>query len=73
MKRRIYCSLCGDDLREEKGFYLRNGFPYCETCLDFSDTETLVRICEIPKRKWLEQLGFTYESTDGTEDVTEVL
>ncbi len=47
-------------IRIKKGFYRLNGFPYCEECLDFADAETLLRICEIPKRKWLEQMGFTY-------------
>ena len=71
--KKVYCVVCGDDLSEDRGFYRKNGFPYCESCLDFSDTETLVRICEIPKRKWLEQMGFVYESKEDAHDITEVL
>lgn len=55
-----YCVLCGDPIGQKKGVYRLNGFPYCEECLDFADAETLLRICEMPKRKWLEQMGFTY-------------
>ena len=69
----IRCTLCGERIEESDRYYVANGFPYCESCLDFSDTETLVRICEIPKRKWLEQMGFVYESKEDAHDITEVL
>ena len=58
----LQCVQCGDVIAEGKGYYRSHGFPYCESCLDFADAETLVRICEIPKRQWLEQMGFTYET-----------
>ena len=57
----IYCVLCGEPLREGEAFYRIHGFPYCELCIDGADTEELVRICEIPKRTWLEQMGFMQE------------
>ena len=60
--RRIYCVLCGERLRGGETFYRIHGFPYCELCLDNADAEELVRICEIPKRIWLEQMGFSKES-----------
>ncbi len=60
-KPRIHCVSCGERLDLGEGFYTIHGFPYCESCLDFADAETLIRICEIPKRKWLEQMGFEYQ------------
>ena len=57
----VRCVLCGGKIHDGDGCYRMHGFPYCEDCLDFSDIETLVRICEIPKRTWLEQMGFTQE------------
>ena len=56
----IYCRICGERIFSENGFYQMNGFPYCTECLDFADSEMLVRICEMSKRKWLEKMGFLY-------------
>ena len=56
----VCCVLCGEPIGWKESFYRIHGFPYCETCLDFSDIETIVRICEMPKREWLEQMGFTF-------------
>jgi hypothetical protein len=56
----IYCSICGELILPKTGYYCMNGFPYCTECLDFADAETLVRICEMSKRKWLEKMGFSY-------------
>lgn len=58
----VRCVLCGGKIHDGDGCYRMHGFPYCEDCLDFSDIETLVRICEISKREWLGRLGFTYET-----------
>lgn len=62
--RRIRCVMCGEALTAESGFYQRHGFPYCEDCLECADSETLVRICEISKRKWLEGMGFYYRKKE---------
>ncbi|MBQ8214151.1 MAG: hypothetical protein IJZ80_09090 [Clostridia bacterium] len=59
--RALYCVLCGERLQPGEAFYRIHGFPYCEFCLDSAEAEELVRICEIPKRKWLEQMGFSQE------------
>ena len=64
----LQCVQCGDVIPAGKGYYRAHGFPYCETCLDFADAETLVRICEIPKREWLKQMGFTYETAGDESD-----
>ena len=58
--RKLHCAICGELILPKNGFYRMNGFPYCTECLDFADSETLVRICEISKRKWLEKMGFSY-------------
>ena len=60
-RRAVYCKKCGERLQEGESFYRIHGFPYCQWCLDSADTDELVRICEIPKRKWLEQMGFSHE------------
>lgn len=60
----IRCASCGEELSVGDGFYRKNGFPYCESCLDFADTETLIRICETNKREWLRQMGFTHETAE---------
>lgn len=62
----LYCASCGEVLTNGEGFYRKSGFPYCETCLDFADSETLVRICELNKREWLTQMGFTHETAEAT-------
>ena len=67
----LQCVQCGDVIAAGKGYYRAHGFPYCESCLDFADAETLIRICEIPKRKWLEQMGFTYEEAEEDSAETE--
>jgi hypothetical protein len=59
-KRVEHCVMCGEVLTEEGGYYCRRGLTYCCGCLDFSDAETLVRICELPKRIWFEKMGFEY-------------
>lgn len=56
-----YCLLCGERLNPGEGFYRIHGFPYCELCLDSVDIDELVRICEIPKREWLEHMGFSFD------------
>lgn len=60
-RQAIYCVLCGERLQEGEAFYRIHGFPYCELCIDNAEVDELVRICEIPKRIWLEQMGFTQE------------
>ncbi len=69
MRRRVQCVRCGEMLRSGEGCYRIHGFPYCELCLDSADAEELVRICEIPKRVWLEQMGFSYECVQLEEDI----
>ena len=64
---RIYCRICGERIFAETGFYQMNGFPYCTECLDFADSEMLVRICEMSKRKWLEKMGFSYTSANSAK------
>lgn len=60
-KNRVeHCAMCGDPTALEEGYYRIHGMVYCTGCLDFSDAETLIRICEIPKRRWFEQMGFEY-------------
>lgn len=58
----IHCTCCGETLTLGEGFYRKHGFPYCESCVDFADSETLVRICELSKREWLSQMGFIHET-----------
>lgn len=58
----IHCTFCGEAVTNGDGFYRKHGFPYCESCLDFADAETLIRICETNKREWLKQMGFIHES-----------
>ncbi len=62
------CASCGEPLSVGDGFYRKNGFPYCESCLDFADAETLVRICELSKREWLTQMGFEHETAEPKAD-----
>ncbi len=57
-KRRARCVRCGEKILRGDTYYSMHGFPYCETCLDFADVESLVRICEISKREWFEKMGF---------------
>ena len=58
--RVIHCVMCGDTVTFEEGYYCQRGLVYCSGCLDFSDSETLIRICELPKRIWFEKMGFEY-------------
>ena len=58
----LHCTCCGETLHHGDGFYRKHGFPYCESCLDFADAETLLRICELNKREWLTQMGFIHET-----------
>ncbi len=60
----VQCVRCGELLAAGEGYFCINGFPYCEFCIDGLGVEELVRICEIPKRKWLEQMGFTFKRVD---------
>lgn len=60
--RILRCASCGKALRRGDGFYQKNGFPYCEDCLELADTDTLVRICETQKQTWLEQMGFAHKT-----------
>ena len=55
-----HCVMCGDAVSVESGYYSMHGLVYCAGCLDYSDAETLIRICEIPKRIWFEKMGFEY-------------
>ncbi len=64
----IQCASCGELLHAGEEFYQRNGNPYCSICLDNADTEDLIRICEISKRNWLEQMGFFQGIAKGSED-----
>lgn len=58
------CTSCGELLRNGDGYYQKDGFPYCESCLDFADLETLIRICELDKREWLEGMGFVHKTVE---------
>ena len=68
-RRGIRCVSCGELLQSGGHCYRMHGFPYCEDCLDFADTETLIRICEMSKRQWLERLGFVYAEIEGGTEV----
>ena len=65
-KGELYCVSCGEAIKSGDGFYRKSGFPYCESCLDFADAETLVRICGLNKREWLIQMGFIHETVETT-------
>ncbi len=65
----VQCARCGEILAAGEGFYRIHGFPYCEYCLDAVDAEELIRICEIPKRIWLTNMGFCYERVSDGEGV----
>jgi hypothetical protein len=43
-----------------KAYYQRNGFPYCEACMEVIDTDLLIRICETNRVDWLEKMGFSH-------------
>ena len=58
----VYCVECGERIHAGLGYYQTNGFPYCEDCLELADTDTLVRICEMKKQTWLEQMGFAHRT-----------
>ena len=60
MEKAIYCVICGEKADGTEEMYRIHGLDYCCSCLDDLDVDTLVRICEIPKRKWLEKMGFEY-------------
>jgi len=61
------CVLCGEAVADAGGGYRMHGFPYCSSCLDAADSDTLVRICETTKRKWLQDMGFSpMEYEDGS-------
>ena len=64
-KRAPFCRLCGERIEEGAFFYQRNGFPYCEACMDVIDTDQLVRICELSRQEWLEKMGFLYQKQEG--------
>lgn len=55
------CATCGAELDAERGYYERDGFPYCRECIEYAEIETLIRICETNKREWLEKLGFYFK------------
>lgn len=57
---RLRCLLCGELIDESGGYYQRDGFPYCVGCMEVIDTDLLIRICEIDRKKWLENMGFSY-------------
>ena len=59
-ERALGCVMCGDLIDAERGYYQKNGFPYCRVCIEYAEIDTLVRICEIDKRKWLEAMGFEW-------------
>ena len=66
-KPRIYrrlgrprCLLCGALVEGEQGYYERDGFPYCESCMEVIDTDLLIRICETDRKNWLKSMGFSY-------------
>ncbi len=65
----VQCARCGEILTVGEGFYRIHGFPYCEYCLDSADAEELVRICEIPKRIWLANMGFSYDCVRDGEGI----
>ena len=62
--RVLRCILCGDRIDFEKGYFTRNGFPYCFSCLKYADTESFIRICETSLQNLLENLGFVYCRTN---------
>ena len=53
------CLLCGELVGGGKAYYQRNGFPYCEACMEVIDTDLLIRICETNRVDWLEKMGFS--------------
>ena len=57
------CVSCGEATIQAEGFYQINGFPYCIDCLEDADMNFLLRICETPKRRMLEKLGFVFKSS----------
>ncbi len=59
-----HCALCGEVIRPEIGFYRMHGIPYCEDCLLVADTETILRICEIPRPIFWNLLGFAYDENN---------
>ena len=54
------CLLCGELIDGSSGYYQRDGFPYCVGCMEVIDTDLLIRICETNRKKWLENMGFSY-------------
>jgi len=54
----FYCSLCGDRLSADKEFYQKDGFPYCSFCLQTSELESIIRICEKSFSEGIALLGF---------------
>lgn len=54
----LHCAFCGGAIDPEWRFYVRDGIPYCRSCiLGFSVCEIL-RICEKGETAWLLEQGF---------------
>lgn len=60
-ERERTCVMCGAWIDAERGYYEIHGFPYCRECIEYAELDSLVRICEINKRKCLEILGFAWK------------
>ncbi len=52
------CRSCGDRLDATVGYLLKDGFPYCSTCILSALAEDLFRICELSTEEALGRLGF---------------
>lgn len=66
---RDLCVWCGESVLEDRGYYERNGFPYCESCISMMDNNSILRNCENPLEEWIERMGFSYVGNHEKEGV----
>ena len=55
------CEECGHRIIIGEGYYRSNGKPYCEECVESSDLENLIRICETEVSEIYRSLGLDHQ------------
>ena len=53
-----HCAACGEGLDRAWRFYVRDGIPYCRTCILSFPAEAFLRICESDETDWMLDQGF---------------
>ncbi len=53
----LRCSLCSGSILDGEHYYITNGNPYCAECVEESDVDSLIRICEMEDEEFFERAG----------------